>query len=232
MARPAKPSKSKATKAKEAPLQKRDPVKTRENIMAWATRAFAKSGFLGTSLSEILEKAKVNKRMIYHYFNNKEGLYRAVHIQQWQALEAWFAVRLSQSSQGGAFPLNNEALLDEALTIFHEFIAHNQTFVRLLMWDGLEGGVVSRSIWKDIRGPIYYRMESLIQMAQAAGVMSPELKPSHLIVTFMGAISFYFAYANSLEDIFHKPPLSAEMLAERKDQVMKVFHLALRRREG
>ena len=228
MARPVKPLKSKAAKGKEAPLQKRDPVKTRENILSWATKAFAKTGFLGTSLSEILEKAKVNKRMIYHYFNNKEGLYRAVHIQQWQALEAWFAVRLSQSSQGGAFPLNNEALLDEALTIFHEFIAHNQTFVRLLMWDGLEGGVVSRSIWNDIRGPIYYRMEALIQMAQGAGLMSPELKPSHLIVTFMGAISFYFAYANSLEDIFHKPPLSPEMLAERKDQVMKVFHLALR----
>lgn len=228
MPRASKPSKSKAPKGREAPLQKRDPVKTRENILAWATKAFAKSGFLGTSLSEILDKAKVNKRMIYHYFSSKEGLYRAVHIQQWQALEAWFAVRLSQSSQGGAFPLESDDLLDEALTIFHEFIAHNQVFVRLLMWDGLEGGIVSRSIWKDIRGPIYHRMEALIQMAQGAGVMSSELKPSHLIVTFMGAISFYFAYANSLEDIFHKPPLSPEMVNERKDQVLKLFHLALK----
>lgn len=217
-----------AGKTKE-PRLKRDPVKTRETILACATKAFARAGFLGTSLSEILEKAKVNKRMIYHYFGAKEGLYRAVHIQQWQALEAWFAVRLSQSSRGGAFQLESEALLNEALTIFHEFIGHNQTFVRLMMWDGLEGGGVSRSIWKDIRGPIYHRMEALVQAAQAAGLMTTELKPDHLIVTFMGAISFYFAYANSLEDIFQRPPLSPEMLAERKEQVMKIFHLALRK---
>ncbi|KAB2839043.1 helix-turn-helix domain-containing protein, partial [bacterium] len=93
----------------------------------------------------------------------------------------------------------------------------------------LEGGGVSRSIWKDIRGPIYHRMEALVQAAQAAGLMTTELKPDHLIVTFMGAISFYFAYANSLEDIFQRPPLSPEMLAERKEQVMKIFHLALRK---
>lgn len=59
--------------------------------------------------------------------------------------------------------------------------------------------------------------------------MTKELKPDHLIVTFMGAISFYFAYANSLEDIFQKPPLGAEMLQERKEQVMKLFHLALKK---
>jgi len=216
--------------AKDRELRvKRDPVKTRETILACATKAFAKAGFLGTSLSEILDRAKVNKRMIYHYFSSKEGLYRAVHIQQWQALEAWFAVRITQSSQGGAFQLDNENLLNEALTIFHEFIAHNQIFVRLMMWDGLEGGGVSRSIWKDIRGPIYFRMEALVQAAQAASLMTKELKPDHLIVTFMGAISFYFAYANSLEDIFHRPPLSQEMMNERKEQVMKLFHLALRK---
>jgi len=202
---------------------KRDPVKTRETILTCATKAFAKAGFLGTSLSEILDKAKVNKRMIYHYFSSKEGLYRAVHIQQWQALEAWFAVRLTQSSVGGAFQLESEDLLKEALTIFHEFIAHNQVFIRLLMWDGLEGGMVSRSIWKDIRGPIYQRMEFLILAAQEIGMLSREFKAGHLIVSFMGAISFYFAYANSLEDIFHKPALSPEILEERREQVWLLF---------
>ena len=223
-----KKNEGKSAKGRE-PRFKRDPVKTRETILACATKAFAKAGFLGTSLSEILDKAKVNKRMIYHYFSSKDGLYRAVHIQQWQALEAWFAVRITESSQGGTFQLESEDLLNEALTIFHEFIGHNQIFIRLMMWDGLEGGGVSRSIWKDIRGPIYYRMEALVKAAQAAGLMTPELKPDHLIVSFLGAISFYFAYANSLEDIFQRPPLSAEMLAERKEQVMKIFHLALRK---
>jgi hypothetical protein len=39
----------------------------------------------------------------------------------------------------------------------------------------------------------------------------------------MGEISFYFAYANSLQDIFGKDPLSPTALAERKAQVMLQF---------
>ena len=206
---------------------KREPAKTRETILHCAALAFAKAGFFGTSLSEILEQAGVNKRMIYHYYGSKEGLYRAVHIQQWQGLETWFAERLSQSSQGGAFQLESEALLKEALTIFHEFIARNQIFVRLLMWDGLEGGVVSRSIWRDIRGPLYERMELLVLAAQAHHLLSKDFKAGHLIVSFMGAISFYFAYANSLEDIFHKPALGPELLEERKEQVWLLFQKVL-----
>lgn len=211
----------------KSPVNKRDPAKTRARILQEASRCFARSGFRGTSLSEILEKTKVNKRMVYHYFGSKEGLYRAVHLQQWRALETWFAEALTQSSQAGAFALKSQELLLEAVSIFHEFIARNQFFVRLMMWDGLEGGKVSRSLWKDIRGPIYRQMEALVLQAQHSGVLPPDLKPGHLVVSMIGEISFYFAYANSLRDIFTADPTSPEAIAERKEQVLKFFQKVL-----
>lgn len=214
--------KKKSSKLATTPL-KRDPEGTRARILECATPCFARGGFKGTSLSTILDKARVNKRMVYHYFGNKAGLYRAVHIQEWQALEAWFGKALVESSQAGAFGLESEELLLEALAIFHEFVSRHQYFVRLMMWDGLEGGTVSRSIWNDIRGPIYQQIEALVLRAQEQGVISKDLMANHLVVSFMGAVSFYFAYAPSLEDIFKRPTLTPEAIAERRLQTLALF---------
>jgi|GEM_PF-2197022 len=215
--------------AQEKKAAKRDAVRTRAKILEKATHFFARSGFQGTSLAEILDKAKVNKRMVYHYFGSKEGLYRAVHLEQWKLLETWFGEALTRSTQANGFSLGSEELLMEAVSIFHEFIASNQIFIRLLMWDGLEGGKVSRSLWQDIRGPIYERMEMLVKDAQDKGVLASDLKADHLIVSLMGEISFYFAYANSLRDVYMEDPLSPAAVATRKEQVLLLFRKLLRR---
>ena len=208
-------------------VTKRDPKKTRANILKWATKAFARSGFQGTSLSEILEKAKVNKRMVYHYYGSKEGLYRAVHIHQWQQLAEWFAQELIPTRPEQVAEGVTKDLLLKAVGIFHEFAASHQVFLRLLLWDALEGGKVSRSIWDDIRGPLYWRMEELVGEAQKLGLVPEDLKPSHFVVSFMGAILFYFTAAHSNADIFGDDPLRPKMVEERKAQTLALFSKVL-----
>lgn len=202
---------------------KRNPVKTKANILKHATLAFAKAGYHGTALDDILAKAKVNKRMVYHYFGNKLGLYREVHLEGWKELQAWFAKELVSSPVFSNPNMQGSALLREALKIFYDFMAGHQIFVRLLVWDGLEGGKISRSLWKDIRGPIYYQIEQLVMASQLEGALWADLKPDHLIITFMGAVSFYFSHAQTMIDIFHKNPLSEEAVRERRQQLMATF---------
>jgi AcrR family transcriptional regulator len=62
----------------------RDPVRTRAAILAAATAEFASKGLKGARVDTIARRAGANKRMIYHYFADKEGLYLA-------ALEATYA---------------------------------------------------------------------------------------------------------------------------------------------
>lgn len=217
-----------AQKPRAKVSQKRDPQKTRATILKCATRAFARSGFEGASLSEILEKAHLNKRMVYHYYGSKEGLYRAVHIHQWQSLAEWFAQELTPTATMNAAQPMSEAVLVKAIEIFHEFASSHQEFLRLLLWDALEGGKVSRSIWKDIRGPLYWRMEALVQAAQDTGVVPKDLQASHFVMSFMGAILFYFAGAHSLVDVFQQEPLSESALQERKAQIVALFRHVLR----
>ncbi len=209
---------------KEPPVSsKRDAAKTRASILIHAAGCFARSGFHGTPLSLILKKARVNKRMIYHYFGSKKGLYQAVHLKEWQELEKWFLEKLVQDYGEDWLLLKKEKLLLKALEIYHDFTETHQLFIRLLLWDTLEGGKVSNSLWKDIRGPLYYKIEAMVLQAQRDGVIPKELKANHLVISFMGAIVFYFTEAHTLKDIFQHQPLSKAALKERKEQTLMLF---------
>lgn len=200
----------------------RNPDKTKAAILEVATKLFAESGFHGTGLNDICLKARANKRMIYHYFGNKEALYLAVHRSGWEQLGSWFSQELVRNGTPAA-PMDPADLLLEAVKIFHDFIATNQIFVRLIMWDGLEGGTASRSLWEGIRGPIYRQIETLVKAGQDAGTLTKDLHAGHLIISFMGAIAFYFSHAHTMIDIFHKDTLSSDAVEERKDQVVALF---------
>jgi AcrR family transcriptional regulator len=47
-------------------------------LLAAAAEVFARHGFKGARVQEIVQAAGVNERMIYHHFGSKDGLYRAV----------------------------------------------------------------------------------------------------------------------------------------------------------
>ena len=56
----------------------RDPARTQERILAAALNEFATHGFAGARVDAIARRARINKRMLYHYFGDKAGLFREV----------------------------------------------------------------------------------------------------------------------------------------------------------
>lgn len=65
--------------ARPAPPPPRLPRRERrEQILAAATRAFARSGFAATSLDEIAAEARISRVILYRHFESKTDLYRAV----------------------------------------------------------------------------------------------------------------------------------------------------------
>ena len=70
-----------------SPPQIRNPEKTKANILKKATALFAKSGFEGTSINDIIQASEINKRMVYHYFGDKRGLYREIYLKEWGSLK-------------------------------------------------------------------------------------------------------------------------------------------------
>lgn len=64
--------------ARRRPAPARDPEPTRARILAAAKAEFARSGLGGARVDRIAERAGANKRMLYYYFDSKDGLFRAV----------------------------------------------------------------------------------------------------------------------------------------------------------
>src|SRR3954470_5315757 len=60
------------------PERTRDRDRTRGEILAVATAEFAEHGYSGARVDEIAERTRTTKRMLYYYFESKEGLYAEV----------------------------------------------------------------------------------------------------------------------------------------------------------
>ncbi|SAL83470.1 TetR family transcriptional regulator [Caballeronia arvi] len=79
---------------------KRDPEGTRRRILEAATEQFAKFGLAGARVDAIAAAAGTNERMLYYYFESKEGLYVAVL----EAMYARFAAQEGSLELSGLSP--------------------------------------------------------------------------------------------------------------------------------
>jgi AcrR family transcriptional regulator len=67
-----------AKRPKAVLARPRDAERTKAAILKAARDEFCARGFPGARVNTIAEKAKANKRQLYHYFGNNEALYRTV----------------------------------------------------------------------------------------------------------------------------------------------------------
>jgi AcrR family transcriptional regulator len=107
-----------------------DPDGVRRDILAVARAEFVENGLSGARVDEIAAKTSTSKRMIYYYFGDKEGLYRAV------LEEAYGRIRTFERSLDLAALPPREAIA--TLTGFtFDYHADNPDFVRLVMVENI-----------------------------------------------------------------------------------------------
>ena len=110
--------------------RERNAEKSRQDILRAAERHFAEKGFYGARVDEIAAEAVINKRMIYEYFDSKEGLYKQVLFEVYKRLET--AERELIEHQ-----LSGVALIRSLISMYFDFLRDNDTFVSILMWENL-----------------------------------------------------------------------------------------------
>ena len=102
-------------------MSARDPQRTRRSILDSATVEFCTHGPAGARIDAIATAAGVNKRMLYHYFDSKEGLLAAV----------------LKDRLGGTAGAGSPQSVTEALMVRQRRAAESSDEIRLLMWEAL-----------------------------------------------------------------------------------------------
>lgn len=103
-----------------------DSQATRERILVAATTEFAERGIAGARIDRIAAQAGANKRAIYDYFHDKEGLFGAV-------------LERSMIKCAEAVQINHGDMASYARRLFDYHSAHPE-MLRLQIWEALEYG--------------------------------------------------------------------------------------------
>lgn len=199
------------------------PEESRAAILQAAAREFAEHGIAGARTDTIAREARVNKALIYYYFQDKETLYGAVLDDAFGGLKAKvFSVLDSELPA-------REKILSYAGAYF-DFVASNQLYPRLMqreMMRAKEGQSPHiEKIIKNYIRPIFLRVSELIREGIAEGEFRA-VNPSHFVPSMVAMIVFYFSSAPMMQKIVGFNPLTPERIAERRASVLDFISAAL-----
>lgn len=198
-AKVAKTHAAKTHAARRATSVQRDPERTRAAILAAATHEFTAKGLSGARVDTIAKRAGVNKRMLYHYFGDKEGLYLAVLEATYAAIRT-AEVGLNLRDLG---PVDGMRKL--VLFTWGYFIDHPEFLSLLSTENMLRAAYLKRS--KRIRhlhAPLVGMISELLERGGKEKAFRAGIDPIELYITIASLGFFYLSNRHTLSTIFGK----------------------------
>ncbi len=166
--------------------QVRDAAATQRRILAAATAEFAHHGLNGARVDVIAARARANKRMLYHYFGNKEQLFQRV------LEEAYLGIRTAEQALN-LDDMEPRRALETLVRFTWDYYLENPDFISLVNTANfhkarhLKG---SEPVGKASRRFVDM-VETLLARGVRAGVFRPGVDPVQLNIT-IAAIGYYY----------------------------------------
>jgi len=195
----------------------RDPVRTRAAILAAAKAEIAAKGLNGARVDEIALQAGVNKRMIYHYFGDKDGLYLTVLEEAYAAIRnAEITLRLADLD-----PVEGMRTL---VQFTWDYFIENPEFLSLLATENLHRATYlkkSKAI-RELHSPLVGMISGLLQRGAKQKVFRKNVDPVQLYISIAALGFFYLSNRYTLSTIFARDLGVRAALAERRQHIVDV----------
>jgi TetR/AcrR family transcriptional regulator len=172
---------------------------TRQLLLLAAREAFSAAGLQGARVDDIARRAGLNKQLVYHYFNNKEGLYTAV------LEEVYREIREREASLDlRAFP--PEEAMRRLIDFSFEHLSENRDFVRLLADENVHGGrhLNNSATLRDTNTPVIDLIRETLDRGVRDGIFRRGLDPLHIYLSIAGMSFFFFSNIHTLSRIFDR----------------------------
>ena len=210
--------KAPAAAAPKPKTRTNDPDRTRANILEIATHEFSEKGLSGARIDEIAERTRTSKRMIYYYFESKEGLYRAVLEESYRRIRTIEATLDLESKP----PL--EALAQHVRFTF-DYQLTNVDFIRLVMVENIHHGqhIAQLSKTQQETMSAINTLRSIVDRGVKAGVMRKDLDPIDLHMSISALCFFNVANRHTFSTIFKVDMTSPAATAARRESVAEMI---------
>ncbi len=179
----------------------RNPNRTRQRILNAALAEFSAGGFAGARVSGIARRAKVNKRMLYHYYGDKEGLFRAVLRYKISDRRSRIEAQMPESDTASS------------LSLWFRQNCRDIDWVRLLAWESLQTDNDS-VLDERARRRLALQAINRVKQKQAAGRLRKDVSAVHLQLAKVSLTMFPMALPQLARIILGCSPHSARFQRE------------------
>ena len=189
--------------------RRRDAERSRQQLLDAAVVEFGTHGFSGARVSEIAQRAGVNKQLISYYFGGKEGLYRAV-ADRWRAGEPEITATADT--------------LAEVVGAYAQATAAQPELLKLLVREGVDGDLGGQD--EEAQYARFQRMLADFRRRQDDGELAGDLDPAYAGLALFGLTAAPVVFPQIARALGLDPD-SDEFAAEYAAQVTRlVAHLA------
>ena len=190
----------------------RDADATRARILKAATREFATLGLGGARIDMIAERAKANKRMIYHYFGDKEGLFTAV------LEKAYLDIRAAERKLN-LDAMEPEQAMDALVEFTWRYYLKHPEFLTLVNSENLHKArhLKKSKVIGAMHEHLVAMLAGLLQRGVEQGVFRKGVDPVQLGITIAAIGYYYFTNRFTGSIIYQRDLMSPAALQERLD---------------
>ena len=206
-----------AERGRKKAREGKNPERTRANIIEVATAEFAERGLSGARVDRIAERTQTSKRMLYYYFGDKEGLYRAVLLSYYEKLRS-AETALDLDHQPPLVALRN---LVEFTFDYH---LKNAATVRLIMVENIHKGrhVARMPGATPVNSPILNTVAGILKRGEAEGVLRKGLDAFDVYMTIAALAFFNVSNRYTIRAIFRHDMGDAQEAAVKRNAVWEV----------
>ncbi|NCC82347.1 MAG: TetR/AcrR family transcriptional regulator [Clostridia bacterium] len=185
-------------------LKQRNAECSRSKILDVAEVEFANSGLFGASVNIIAEKAELNKRMIYHYFDSKEGLYQEVLKVNFNKIfeleKNAFSLNIHEQKENLSQKIPQS--IRQGIADYYNFLKKNPNYVKLITREELAGGPYIHKLIPDTFLLGFEKLLQIYELGVKNGILKKGLDIMQIIISINAMCFIPFTRQEMLKEIW------------------------------
>ncbi|MBX3587100.1 MAG: TetR/AcrR family transcriptional regulator [Ramlibacter sp.] len=196
----------------------RDADRSQNTILAAARDEFAEYGLGGARMDRIAERAGLNKRLIYYYFEDKERLFQSVLEQAYRHIR-------EEERQLKLLDLSPPDAVRRLVEFTWNYYLEHPEFLTLLNSANLHRArhLDESPRVRELNSPLIATLGEVLERGRKDGSFRGGIDPVQLYVSIAGLSYFYLSNNFTLSAIFGRDLMAPKARSERLSHMSEVI---------